>query len=456
MDFTISGGFDCVSRCDLVVALVTFGTVACAAPPAAPAAPASEAAGGGEAAESGKTSIRISWWGGPQRSEKTNAVIDLFQAAYPDVEVEREARDWLPYWDKLNVESAANNQPCGIQMQSRFLQQFAPTDKLRPLDDLVEAGAIDLTGVAESYLQSGRGADGKLYMIPTGVFYNVVMYNKSMMEEAGLPSFPEDWTWEEFGAYAREAQPKLPDGVFAVRDLSPDSASFAAWAQSRGEPFFDGDGLGISKETMVDWLKYWQELRNDGVTYTPDVLAESAGVTIEDSLLANGKEFLSTKPANQLDAHQSILQAVSDYEEIEMTRVPSGPGGVSDDMGTNGISIGANCSEAQVAAAAAWINFFLQNDEAATIYASDNGVDTVDRLQDEKAADPNTTPGQVKHIKLLQMIDDDSTPTYYPNGYRPLIDALQRTAQAVAFGESTPEEAVDAFFAEADGIFGAN
>ena len=378
-------------------------------------------------------------------------MIDLFQEAYPDIQVEREARDWLPYWDKLNVESAANNQPCGIQMQSRFLQQFAPTGKLRALDDLVEAGDIDLSGVAESYIESGRGPDGKLYMVPTGVFYNVVMYNKSVMEEAGLSAPAEDWTWEDFAAYVREAQPLMPEGVFTIRDLSPDSASFIAWAQARGEPFFDGDGLGISKETMVSWLTFWQELRNEGATYTPDVLAETAGTTIEDSLLANGKEFLSTKPANQLDAHQNILQAVSDYEELEMTRVPRGPGGVSDDMGTNGISIGANCSDEQVAAAAAWINFFLQNDEAASIYSSDNGVVTVERLQNMQAEDPNTTPGQVKHIRLLQQIDDDSTPSYYPNGYRPLIDALQRTAQSVAFGEQTPEEAVDAFFVRGRG-----
>jgi multiple sugar transport system substrate-binding protein len=183
-------------------------------------------------------------------------------------------------------------------------------------------------------------------------------------------------------------------------------------------------------------------------------LAESANVTIEDSLFANGKEFLSLKPANQLDAHQNILQAVSDYEEMDMVRVPIGPGGASDDMGTNGISIGSNCSEDQVKAAAAWINFFLQNDEAAKIYLSDNGVVTVDRQQNAQAEDPATTPGQVKHVRLLQMIADDSTPTYYPNGYRPLIDALQRMAQAVAFGELTPESAADAFFEEADNIFG--
>ena len=152
----------------LVVTLVTLALVACA--PTQPAAPQEEAASSEAAAETSSseeggdadgTDIRVAWWGSTQRIAKTNAVIDLFEEANPDIQVERESRDWLPYWDKLNIESAANNQPCGIQMQSRFLQQFAPTGALRPLDDLVEAGDIDLSGVAESYIQSGRGDDGQ-------------------------------------------------------------------------------------------------------------------------------------------------------------------------------------------------------------------------------------------------------------------------------------------------------
>ena len=54
---------------------------------------------------------------------------------------------------------------------------------------------------------------------------------------------------------------------------------------------------------------------------------------------------------------------------------------------------------------------------------------------------------------LLGEMDDDSIPTYYPNGYRPMIDALRRASQSVAFGELTPAEATDAFFEEADDIF---
>lgn len=448
----------------LLTAILALGLAACA-----PAAPASEPAAqetepedsaGAEAVEAvaatGDEVLRISWWGGQQRTELTNSVIDRFQEANPDIQIERDARDWLPYWDKLNIETAANNQPCGMQMQSRFLQQFASGGALLPLDDLDSEGAINIDGVAQSYMDSGRGDDGNLYMIPTGVFYHVIMYNKSMADAGGISAPPEDWEWDALATYVAEAAPNLPEGVYPIMDMSGEAAPFVSFVTARGEAFFEGNGLGFSKETMVEWLEFWQELRAAGLTYPPDVAAENVGVTIEDSMFANGKEFMVYKPANQLDAHQNILQAVSDWEEMAMVRMPIGPGGAGDDMGTNGISIGANCSPEQIDAAVKWINFFLQDDEAAKLYASDNGVVTVERFQNAQAEDPNTMPGQRENIRLLQIIDDDSIPTYYPNGYRPMIDALQRASQSVSFEELTPEEATDAFFEEADDIFGTS
>jgi len=438
-----------------VVLVLSMAACAPAAPAAAPEG-ATEADAGQASAPTGDATLRISWWGGQQRTELTNEIIDMFQEQNPDIEIERDARDWLPYWDKLNVETAANNQPCGMQMQSRFLQQFAANGALLPLDDLVADGSINLDGVAQSYVDSGLGDDGNLYMIPTGVFFHVIMYNASMAEAGGIPAPPDSWNWDDLAQYVIEAAPNLPEGVYPVMDMSGEAAPFVSWVTARGESFFTGSGLGFPKESLVEWLEYWEGLREAGVTYPPDVAAENVGVTIEDSLFANGKEFLVYKPANQLDAHQNILQAVTDWEEIKMVRMPIGPGGAGDDMGTNGISIGSNCSPEQIEAAVKWINFFLQDENAAKTYASDNGVVTVERFQNAQMEDPDTAPGQREQIRLLQIVDDDSIPTYYPNGYRPMIDALGRASQSVAFGELTPEEATDAFFEEADDIFGAN
>ncbi|MEO1016444.1 MAG: extracellular solute-binding protein, partial [Pseudomonadota bacterium] len=163
--------------------------------------------------------IRFSWWGGQLRNEKTDQILQLFEEENPGVTVIRENSDWLPHWDKLTIQSAAGNQPCAIQMQTRWLATYAKPNILRPLDDLLEAGELDVRGIAEPVMNSSRGDDGKLYMIPSGVFYFAMMYNKTMLEEAGMELPEGDWTWNDFAELIREIAPKLPEGVNPTHNM---------------------------------------------------------------------------------------------------------------------------------------------------------------------------------------------------------------------------------------------
>ena len=154
------------------------------------------------------TQIRFSWWGGQSRNEKTDKILQLFEKDNPGITVTREASDWQPHWDKLTIQASAGNQPCTIQMQTRWLATYAKPDILRPLDDLLKDGKLDVRGIAQPVLDSGRGDDGKLYMIPSGVFYFALMYNKSMMEDAGVAAPSPTWTWSDFAKFVMAAKPQ--------------------------------------------------------------------------------------------------------------------------------------------------------------------------------------------------------------------------------------------------------
>ena len=52
-------------------------------------APATEADSTGD----GPVTIRLSWWGGDSRHEKTLEAVDKFMEAYPDIKVDREDLD---------------------------------------------------------------------------------------------------------------------------------------------------------------------------------------------------------------------------------------------------------------------------------------------------------------------------------------------------------------------------
>jgi len=391
--------------------------------------------------------IRFSWWGGQLRNQKTDEILQLFESENEGVSVIREQSDWLPHWDKLKIQAAAGNQPCTIQMQTRWLSTYADPSILLPLDDLVESGELDVSGIAPATINSSRGDDGNLYMIPTGVFYFALMYNKSMLEEAGVDAPADDWTWSDFSAWLKELGDKLPDDVNVTHNMGGEPDAFVTWVQSHGHKMFDQGEITFPEEVTASWFAYWEDLREAGLTDSPEEMIADDGSLIEESNIANGRTFMTNRPPNRFASHQRVLTAVRPGEELAIHPYPRNDDGTTGmDLGANGIAIGATCPEDKIDTAAAWINFFTQDPRAAAIYESDNGVVTVAALQEDQLSNPDTSMGQKEFIRLYQRVVDGAKPINYPpQGYGAVDEALQRAYESVAFGQLSPEQAATQF-----------
>lgn len=392
--------------------------------------------------------VRFAWWGGPTRNAKTNAVVDLFETRHPNVTIERETAEFAAYRDRIAVQAAGGNQPCIIQMQSRYIDRYAKAGMFRPLGDLVASGAIDLEGIAGPILATGR-QNGELVMVPYGMFFNGITFNRTLFERAGIEPPTADWTWEDFVADAKALQAKLPAGVVATDLMGGVSEPFFAYVLGHGEPVFSETGLGFGKERMIAWYEMWEDLRRAGVTQSADRMAEVGNnVRMEESALGRGQTAMTKGSINQIDAFQNAAKQAGDYV-IDMQKNPNGPAGSGDVVGTNGLSIGATCPPEQVPIAAAFIDFFTQDAEAAKLFASDNGLVSVDRLRKMQAEDPESSYGLIRQIRLMEEIGDDMQPEVYPEFFGEIRDLLFSNYQSVAFEVMSIEEAVDAFFAEA-------
>lgn len=397
--------------------------------------------------------IRFSWWGGQVRNDKTDRIIQMFEEQNPGVAIVRENADFAPYWERLTIQSTGNNQPCAITMQSRWLATYARPDVLMPLDDLVADGTLDVTGIPESVLEAGRGADGNLYMIPHGVFYFALMYNEQMLEHAvasGVKAIEWPYTWDEYADHLRAIQPTLPEGAVATHNMGREPDAFVPWVQSHGEQVFDGSKVAFSRDIATAWFTYWETLRKEGVTESPEAMISENSALVEESNLANGRGYATNRPPNQLGSVQTVTNTVNPGATINTRPYPVGPDGtVGMDLGSNGIAIGANCTAEQLPVTTAWINFWTQNEEAAAIYQSDNGVVAIPELASAQAANPETQPTQVRHIELYQQVVDTAKPVKWPaGGYQAMTDVLNRTYDAVAFEQMTPEQGADQLIAE--------
>ncbi len=401
-----------------------------------------------------KGEIRFSWWGGQSRNEKTDQILQLFEKDNPEVSVARENSDWQPHWDKLTIQSAAGNQPCTIQMQTRWLATYAKPNILMPLDDLLASGALNVEGIAKPILDSSRGDDGKLYMIPSGVFYFALLYNKTMLENAGLEAPAADWTWGDMAQMIKDVAPTLPKGVNATHNMGREVDAFVSWVQSHGQPMFVNGKVGFDKQVVVDWFNYWEEMRKAGLTDSPEEMVADNGSLIEESNIANGRTFITNRPANRIDSHQKVMDAVAPGSELSMLSYPLGDDGTPGfDVGANGIAIGATCKPELLPASVAWVNFFTEDPRAAKIYESDNGVVAVDRFQVEQANAPTTSRGQREQIEMFRKVAPLAKPVNWPaGGYGAMTETLQRGYDAVAFETMSSEDAAAQFIDELNGM----
>jgi multiple sugar transport system substrate-binding protein len=232
--------------------------------------------------------------------------------------------------------------------------------------------------------------------------------------------------------------------------MGRETDAFVTWVQSHGEKMFDGTNVGFTKQNVVDWFTYWENLRKDGLTDSPEEMVADNGSLIEESNLANGRTFITNRPPNRLGSMQAVVNTVSPGSKLSIMAYPTGEDGTTGmDLGANGISIGATCKPELIPASVAWINFFTQDPRAAQIYQSDNGVVAVDTLQTAQAEDPTTDPGQVEHIKLFQKVAAGAKPVAWPaGGYQAMTDTIARAYDAVAYEQMTAEEAADQFISD--------
>ena len=368
-------------------------------------------AGDGAAAAKGevKGDLDIAWWGGEQRTAKTNAVIDMWKKSHPEVKVAVQNAAFQDYFKKLNVQASSKNLPCVTQMQGRQLNDYTKRKTLRALDDLIESGAIKTTDIPKEVVDAGRGPDGKLYFLPYGAAYDALLVNKTLAEQAGVGLPAEGYDWAAFREWATKAQAKLPKGVSALNMGGSRPNFFIAYTSANSAQLFGEDGkLGFTKEMLTEYWTMWEELRKAGVTITPAANAEEPPST-EQSYLAQGRIMADTSPGNALTPASATLKGTKGDQELTSIPLPSGPQGSGNAIFASGFGIAANCTN--IATAASFIDFFTNDLEAGKSFAADNGGPTNSKVLEALIADTSLPELKKHELELYQKVIAAKPPT---------------------------------------------
>ena len=129
--------------------------------------------------------LTFSWWGNQTRNDMTMKVIDMYCAENAGVSIDGQFSTFSDYWEKLATYAAGNSLPDVIQMDYKYLQQYADKGLLISLDDYIESGLLDVSGMSEDNLNIGA-VDGSIYGICLTVSPPAMIYNATLLNENGI------------------------------------------------------------------------------------------------------------------------------------------------------------------------------------------------------------------------------------------------------------------------------
>src|SRR4030095_12072100 len=100
----------------LAAAATTMGLAGCA--------PGSSGGGSQGGGQGGATNLALAWWGNPTRNKNTQAEIDAFMKANPNLKISGQPGDFTSYWDKLATQTAGGQAPDIIQMDMAYIAEY--------------------------------------------------------------------------------------------------------------------------------------------------------------------------------------------------------------------------------------------------------------------------------------------------------------------------------------------
>ena len=351
-----------------------------------------------------ETRLRLIWWGNPERDKRTLAVVDLYKQANADVTIDPETYAWNDYWPKLATQAAGQNLPDVIQMDYRYIFEYARRGQLADLTPFV-GNQIDLADFDANQLASGK-VDGKLYGISLGANSMTHVYKVPLLEQVGLtPPDPKTWIIDDFVAMGKEVKDALPEGVYFSENMAYREPRLETWVRQRGKALYTADGnLGYEVEDLAEYFDFWFQMQEEGLTPPADLQSQaSATGKMEDTMMVTGHALFDFIHSNQLVAMQNLVP-----DEVNITMIPNQKDGVPGQYLKPSMLISMAAGSPAPEAAADLINFFVTDESANDILLIERGVTGDASIRERITA--SLTDTEKKIIEYLDIVATHISP----------------------------------------------
>jgi multiple sugar transport system substrate-binding protein len=412
---------------------------------AAPMAPLLSACGGdddGGGSSNDKVQLNIFWWGADKRAELTQKVLDLYTAKHPNVTFKPTWQGFTGYYDKLGTLAAGGNAPDIFQIDDNGLTEYAERGLTLDLTKYTDAKKIDVSKFPEGLVSYAKVGD-KMAAIPTAENTAAMVYDKTLAQQLGLPEPTIGMSWENLIAWGKQVTDKSKGKIYGTMDASADYKALWIWLRQQGKEFYNGKQLGFTADDLTAWFDMWKAARDSKAAPPADIVQVANAGDVTKQLVITGKAATSFMWSNQVPE-----MATKTKNQLGIVSYPGDPKGQWP-RASMYFSIYKGSKHAD--AAADFINFFVNNPEAATILGTERGLPCNSDLRTQIASSA-TDPNMKTTIDFENTITPQfgKAPVPPPKGHTAIRKALQTAAESEQFGKASTRAAAESFIKEAN------
>jgi multiple sugar transport system substrate-binding protein len=314
----------------------------------------------------------------PAAIEATEKIVEEWNSANPDVQVEIVPTGWDGVYDKLITQFNGGAAPDIIHYEAASIVPFARDGYLADLSEYMseETRADIPEGVLESVT-----VDDQIVAYPTELQSYMVFANSKLLEDAGVQVPTGDtMTWDELREIARATTKGDTYGL--GWGLSSPTATFMTMAPGFGGTFFEGSGMDAAI-TIGEGEMALPELVN--------AMAYEDKSILPVTLTQSGSEAIAPFYAGQVamtvqGSYQAANIAKDAPADLEWVVLPplEGPQGAG--QAANPQTLSVNIDSEHVEESAEFIEFFTQTENLAALNEADALIPATTSAQEHMAS----------------------------------------------------------------------
>lgn len=392
--------------------------------------------------------LRLTFWADLADTTTWNWGLEQFAEEEPEIGIKWENTPWGDYWTKLQTEMAGGTSPDIVGMVSMFSQQYIRQGTLLGLNDFIEreADEVDVEDFWPGIMPAYR-YEGNTYAFPYDLSTMLLMYNKNLFDEAGVPYPTGPWTWDEF-LDACTNLTKDTDGDGKIDQWGWILPSMASWTidvplTTNKSRFIAEDGLSceLDSDEAIETIQWLADLRNvHGVVPTPGEIGDVPLFETGRAAMTWGNpEFVQVLASRVGPAreNENFLWDVALFPEKQQAG-----------NSVQGGSFAIGHTTENIEAAWSFLKFYTSAPILREMVAvPSRGIPGRASIADALVTDQNPEHQQF----FLDVMNDNTTSTFIPS-YQQATAILAKHTDPVYLGETTAAEACPMVVEELDPV----